>query len=97
MSTNAGAKRDPVMPDADRALALLDNSDLICGEAEVDAALETLAREIGAALKDDYPLVVAVMGGAVVFAGKLLPMLRQLQRLRLHPAPRLLHQIPLIV
>ncbi len=76
MSTNAGAKRDPVMPDAGRAFALLDDSDLICGEAEVDAALESLAREISAALKDDYPLVVAVMGGAVVFAGKLLPMLR---------------------
>lgn len=64
------------MPDAARARALLENSDLLCSEGEVDAALDALARDIGEALKDVYPLAVAVMGGAVVFAGKLLPKLR---------------------
>lgn len=64
------------MPDATKALALLEQSDLICSEAEVSAAVERLAAEIRTRLRDLYPLVVAVMGGAIVFAGQLLPKLR---------------------
>ena len=39
-------------------------------------AVERLAAEIERALGERYPLVLAVMGGAVVFAGQLLPQLR---------------------
>lgn len=66
----------PVMPDATYALSLLEDSDLICSEAQVNAALGRLADEISARLQDLYPLAVAVMGGAIVFAGQLLPKLR---------------------
>lgn len=64
------------MNDAAQALSLLDNSDLICSEAEVNAAIDRLAAEITLRLKHLYPLAMAVMGGAIVFAGQLLPKLR---------------------
>ncbi|MGH8708735.1 MAG: hypoxanthine-guanine phosphoribosyltransferase [Burkholderiales bacterium] len=64
------------MPDPARAWAFLENSDLVCGERDVQAAIERLAAEIGERLRDAYPLVLVVMGGAVVFAGQLLPRLR---------------------
>lgn len=61
------------MPDLGRAWAFLENSDLVCGEPEIRAAIARLAAEIDARLRDRYPLVLVVMGGAVVFAGQLLP------------------------
>lgn len=64
------------MPDAKAAWKFLENSDLVAGAAEVQAAIERLAQEITRALADAYPLVLVVMGGAVVFAGQLLPRLR---------------------
>lgn len=64
------------MPDAARAWAFLDDSDLVCGEAEVQAAIARLADQIDERLRDAYPVVLVVMGGAVVFAGQLLPRLR---------------------
>jgi hypoxanthine phosphoribosyltransferase len=64
------------MPDPARAWAFLENSDLVCAERDVQAAIERLAAEIGERLRDAYPLVLVVMGGAVVFAGQLLPRLR---------------------
>lgn len=64
------------MPDAKAAWDFLDNSDLVAGAPEVQAAIERLAGEITQAMAGDYPLVVVVMGGAVVFAGQLLPRLR---------------------
>jgi hypoxanthine phosphoribosyltransferase len=64
------------MPDLARAWAFLDDSDLVCTETEIQAALARLAREISASLREAYPLVLVVMGGAVVFAGQLLPRLR---------------------
>ena len=51
----------------------LEDSDLVAGEGEVQAALERVAQAVSAELADAYPLVLAVMGGAVVFAGQLLP------------------------
>lgn len=57
------------------AQALLDGADLICSAAEVDAAVDRVAREIMVALGDSYPLLLSVMGGAVVFTGNLLPKL----------------------
>jgi hypoxanthine phosphoribosyltransferase len=64
------------VPELKDAWAFLDNSDLVSGAAEVQAAIARLAAEIQARLGDRYPLVLVVMGGAVVFAGQLLPQLR---------------------
>lgn len=64
------------MPDAAAAWDFLENSELIAGAEEVQAALHRLAAEIEQRLATAYPLVFAVMGGAVVFAGQLLPLLR---------------------
>ena len=58
-----------------RAWRILESAELIHSAAAVDAAIERVAAEISAKLKDQYPLVLSVMGGAVVFAGRLLPML----------------------
>jgi len=64
------------MLDPQEAWAFLENSDLVSGADEVQAAIRRLAGEVERALKDRYPLVLVVMGGAVVFAGQLLPLLR---------------------
>jgi hypoxanthine phosphoribosyltransferase len=64
------------MPDGEKAWAFLRDSELIAGAAEVQSAVERLAAEIDRALGKCYPLVLAVMGGAVVFAGWILPRLR---------------------
>jgi hypoxanthine phosphoribosyltransferase len=64
------------MPDAAQSWAFLENSDLIASAAEVEAAVQRLAGEIEREFSEQYPLVLAVMGGAVVFAGQILPRLR---------------------
>lgn len=64
------------MPDVADAWAFLDNSDVVCAEGDVQAAIGRLATQISERLRDAYPLVLVVMGGAVVFAGQLLPRLR---------------------
>jgi hypoxanthine phosphoribosyltransferase len=64
------------MPDPTTAWAFLEDSDLIASAAEVQAAVRRVATEIGEELSEKYPLVLAVMGGAVVFAGQILPLLR---------------------
>jgi hypoxanthine phosphoribosyltransferase len=60
----------------DEAWRVLESADLLSDEAQVKAAIARLGREITAVLKDGYPLVLAVMGGSVFFAGQLLPELR---------------------
>jgi hypoxanthine phosphoribosyltransferase len=64
------------MPDLKQAWAFLEDSDLIAGAEEVQAAVRRVATEIEQRLSGSYPLVLAVMGGAVVFAGQILPLLR---------------------
>ena len=64
------------MPVAKEAWAFLENSDLVSSAAEVEAAIAKMAKQIKARFADQYPLVLVVMGGAVVFAGQLLPRLR---------------------
>ena len=64
------------MPDSAAAWAFLENSDPVASAEEVRAALVRLSGEISRELGEAYPLVLAVMGGAVVFAGRLLPHLR---------------------
>jgi hypoxanthine phosphoribosyltransferase len=60
----------------DEAWKILESADLLCDEAAVRAEIARLAAEITASLKGRYPLVLAVMGGSVFFAGHLLPRLR---------------------
>ena len=64
------------MPDLRSAWQVLDESDLVASADEVRAAIGRMAGEIQTALTDRYPIVLVVMGGAVVFAGQLLPLLR---------------------
>ena len=64
------------MPETQKAWEFLEQSDLIASEKEVQAAIRRVAAEIEANLSKKYPLVLAVMGGAVVFAGQILPLLR---------------------
>jgi len=64
------------MPDLKGAWTFLEHSEPIASAQVVEAAIERLAVEIDAQLRDAYPLVLAVMGGAVVFAGQLLPRLK---------------------
>jgi len=63
-------------PDLARAWAFLEDSDRIAGEDEVQTAIARVADALRARFDRVYPLVLAVMGGAVVFAGQLLPRLR---------------------
>ncbi|MDO5639101.1 MAG: hypoxanthine-guanine phosphoribosyltransferase [Neisseria sp.] len=56
--------------------AMLDKAELLFSESECRDALHTLADRLSADLGDKYPLLLPVMGGAVVFTGQLLPLLR---------------------
>jgi len=55
--------------DAAKAYA---EADLLFDRNAVEAVMERMAGEIGAALKDTNPLVLCVMTGGVIFAGQLL-------------------------
>jgi hypoxanthine phosphoribosyltransferase len=57
------------------ARKILDEADLLVSADESAAAVRRVAGEIGQRLSDSNPLVLAVMGGAVVFTGQLLPQL----------------------
>ena len=63
------------MLDATKALDLLKHAELIASSEKVSETLTQLADEITRALSDTHPLVLSVMGGAVVFTGQLLPKL----------------------
>jgi hypoxanthine phosphoribosyltransferase len=54
---------------------LLANSDEIYLAADVSVAINKLALEITEVLSESNPIVMSVMGGAVVFTGQLLPQL----------------------
>src|SRR5882672_7592828 len=64
------------MPELEKAWRFLENSDLVASAEEVQAAIQRIASEVEKRLARAYPLVLVVMGGAVVFAGQLLPRLR---------------------
>lgn len=55
--------------------AILQDAELIRSAEEVQAAVRSVAQAINSTLADQHPLVLSVMGGAVVFTGQLLPML----------------------
>ncbi|HEY7674640.1 MAG TPA: hypoxanthine-guanine phosphoribosyltransferase [Burkholderiales bacterium] len=60
----------------DEAWKTLREADQLFDEAAVRKTIDRLAIEISASLKDRFPLVLAVMGGSIFFAGHLLPKLR---------------------
>lgn len=60
---------------AQRAYEILHQAELLKTAGEVQAALHRVAGQINSALRDAHPLVLSVMGGAVVFSGQLLPLL----------------------
>lgn len=57
------------------AWSILNRAEVIVGATEVELALDRLASQIADALADRFPVALCVMGGAVVFSGKLLPRL----------------------
>ena len=52
-----------------------EQADCLADETTVEAALDRMAAEITARLADANPLVYAVMNGALIFAGRILPRL----------------------
>jgi hypoxanthine phosphoribosyltransferase len=57
------------------ALAALEQAEIIRSEEQVQDAVARVAGEINAVLGQRHPLLLSVMGGAVVFTGQLLPLL----------------------
>ncbi len=60
-------------PDAQK---ILDEAEEIYSSAAVSEAIAKLATTITENLQYEHPLVLSVMGGAVVFSGQLLPLLK---------------------
>ncbi len=60
----------------EQAWEVLGSAERVCSAATVAQAVKRVAAEITRTLAADYPLVLSVMGGAVVFTGQLLPLLR---------------------
>lgn len=64
------------MLESGKAWEILNGAELIYSRRQVDEAVARVAAQITAKLGERYPLVLSVMGGAVVFSGQLLPLLR---------------------
>jgi len=60
---------------AAEAQKIFDEADLIVSEQAATEAVRRVAGEIAGAMADTHPLVLSVMGGAVIFTGQLLPLL----------------------
>jgi len=60
----------------EEALRLLEEADPLFSGEECRAAVERMAGDISAKLSADFPVVLGVMGGAAIFIGQLLPLLR---------------------
>ncbi|HAT31554.1 MAG TPA: hypoxanthine-guanine phosphoribosyltransferase [Janthinobacterium sp.] len=62
-----------------RARALLDNAEVLFNQDQVQAAVTRMAAVLNARFNhpdcEEFPLVLGVMGGAVIFTGNLLPQL----------------------
>ena len=58
-----------------KARDILQQAELLYSAEQVQEALHKVAQQINAKLADSHPLVLSVMGGAVVFSGQLLPLL----------------------
>lgn len=60
----------------EQALDILQSAEQLCSAEFVAYSVSRVAQEITAQLSERYPIVLSVMGGAIVFAGQLLPQLR---------------------
>lgn len=56
-----------------QAREVLQQAEMIRSAEEVHAAVLKVAREVNGHLSDKHPLVLSVLGGAVIFTGQLLP------------------------
>jgi hypoxanthine phosphoribosyltransferase len=74
-SQPSAASQSPSGLSRQQALDLLAGAERLYTAAELDLALRQMASSITADLGERYPLVLSVMGGAVVFTGHLLPLL----------------------
>jgi len=54
---------------------LLEQAELLWPAEEIEEAVKRIAGEITERLRDTFPVVLSVMGGAAVFTGRLLPLL----------------------
>ena len=63
------------MLSSEEAGQILDNAEQIYSAAAVSETVQKMAVDITDTLSEQYPLVLSVMGGAVVFTGQLLPLL----------------------
>ena len=59
----------------EEARKIFDTAEQIFSAEVVSQTVKRMAAEITAVLSDAYPLVLSVMGGAVIFTGQLLPLL----------------------
>jgi hypoxanthine phosphoribosyltransferase len=60
----------------EQAWKALNDAEELCSAHDVQNCISRLATEISAVVANEFPMVLSVMGGAVVFTGQLLPMLR---------------------
>src|SRR6184192_1813353 len=60
---------------SEEAKKIFDTAEQISSAEVVSQTVKRLAGDITAVLSDKYPLVLSVMGGAVIFTGQLLPLL----------------------
>lgn len=63
------------MLEVEESRALLAKAELVFDEVCCEVKLKELATRVTEKLSDEFPLIVALMNGAAVFAGKLLPLL----------------------
>lgn len=60
----------------EEAWKILNEAQEICSKELVSDTVHKLAAQLSEKFSDSYPLVLSVMGGAVIFTGQLLPLLR---------------------
>ncbi|HEY6044373.1 MAG TPA: hypoxanthine-guanine phosphoribosyltransferase [Nitrosospira sp.] len=60
---------------SEEARKIFDTAEQIFSAEVVSQTVKRMATDITAVLSDEYPLVLSVMGGAVIFTGQLLPLL----------------------
>ena len=63
------------MLEVEESRALLAKAELVFDEVCCEVELKELATRVTEKLSDEFPLIIALMNGAAVFAGKLLPLL----------------------
>lgn len=62
--------------DLDEIRRVESSAECLYSQTEVELAIADLAAQVAARLADSNPLILAIMNGGVIFAGRLLPLLR---------------------